>query len=378
MSETKNAPPRVGRWYRVGGTVMQFSQTCVLDAAPDGWGYQFDAADGAEAKYAPSAWGTADVEQLGTTGQRFAALEERIAALEARLLAPPAVAGTPLASLDVTLPLSAADTSAIRDHFEARSRACHVDHDACSAEQRSGTGRAAQGTCVRGVVDLVAASADDQHAAERGTPAAGAEVTASEGGDTARADSVVAELREVVNMLVEADRQALNEWRAAELAGVNKLRARLAEMRADLERERVRADYTAHVSAERRKWATAIASALDGADLSGCESFVSREEMAARVAAMRAELERERKLRRESEEAFKAASDPRSGVAQKRGLVTGARVRSLDHAGRVIVCGKIVGWDEDGDPEVEHVVAGRACTDAYYADLVELDTEATT
>lgn len=332
MSETKNAPPRVGRWYRVGGTVMQCGGTDVSDVPAR---HVFLADDGADVKIAVSEWPSADAVSLGTTGQRFAALEERVAALEARdrsmsttptilnipggfitrrdvygdakpSLAPPAVAGP-------TWEETVRDAArVIADEIQGRPIACNIDHDACSAEQRSGTGRAAQGPCVRGVVDLVAASADDQHAAERG------------------------------------------------------------------KRERVRADYTAHVSAERRKWATAIASALDGADRSGCESFVSREEMASRVAAMRAELERERKLRRESEEAFKAASDPRSGVAQKRGLVTGARVRSLDHAGGVIVCGKIVGWDEDGDPVVEHTIAEHAYTYAYYADLVELDTEATT
>lgn len=370
---------------------------------------------------------SADAVSLGTTGQRFAALEARIAALEARLLAPPAVAGTPSPESVAVFPGGFVPAHDVSDEVRASLRACNVDHDTCSAEQRSGTGRAAQGTCVRGVVDLVAASADDQHAAERGTPAAGAEVTASEGGDTARDDSVVAE---AVDMLVKADAHervaaALDPYdsarraelmyaakglrRAAEHASIRKqerdaanakvesmrsgvremeaerdaMRHELAEMRAELERERVRrkaADdaLSKSVSGEHRKWATAIASALDRVDYSGCESFVGREEMAARVAAMRAELERERKLRRESEEAFKAASDPRSGVAQKRGLVTGACVRSLDGAGRAIARGKIVGWDEDGDPEVEHVVAGRACTDTYYADLVELDTEATT
>lgn len=446
MSETKNAPPRVYRWYRVGGAVMQY-----LDWMSDGEtrAHVFSGDDGADVKIAVSEWPSADAVSLGTTGQRFAALEARIAALEARLLAPPAVAGTPSPESVAVFPGGFVPAHDVSDEVRASLRACNVDHDTCSAEQRSGTGRAAQGTCVRGVVDLVAASADDQHAAERGTPAAGAEVTASEGGDTARDDSVVAE---AVDMLVKADAHervaaALDPYdsaRRAELmyaakglrraaeerievvgerlllaeAGVlnlskrlaearaerdaanakvesmrsgvremeaerDAMRHELAEMRAELERERVRrkaADdaLSKSVSGEHRKWATAIASALDRVDYSGCESFVGREEMAARVAAMRAELERERKLRRESEEAFKAASDPRSGVAQKRGLVTGARVRSLDGAGRAIARGKIVGWDEDGDPEVEHVVAGRACTDTYFADFVELDTEATT
>lgn len=397
MSETKNALPRVGRWYRVGGTVMQCGGTDVSDVPAR---HVFLADDGADVKIAVSEWPSADAVSLGTTGQRFAALEARIAALEARLLAPPAVAWTPSPESVAVFPGGFVRAHDVSDEVRASLRACHVDHDTCSAEQRSGTGRAAQGTCVRGVVDLVAASADDQHAAERGTPAAGAEVTASEGGDTARDDSVVAEA---------------------------------VEMRAELERERVRrkaADdaLSKSVSGERRKWAVAIASAIVGADLSGCESFVSREEMAASVAAMRTELALERKLRRESEEAFKAESmrrdlaganlgrelalkreqevtaerdaqrhelaemraelerervrrraaedalskaarDPRSEEARKRGLTTGARVRFVNRPFKAT--GTITGWDLEGDPCIDDEGAYSACQ-------VELDTEATT
>lgn len=314
------------------------------------------------------------------TSKRFAALEERIAALDARLLAPPAVAGTPSADVAV-FPGGFVPAHDVSDEVRASLRACHVDHDACSAEQRSSTGRAAQGPCERGVVDLVAASADDQHAAERGTPAAGAEVTASEGGDTARADSADAELREVVDMLVKADEY---ERKAAALDPFDSMR------RAPLmyEAKRMRREVEGYlvlwrksvVAIERRKWAVAIASALDGADRSGCESFVSREEMAASVAAMRAELERERKLRRESEEAFKAANDMRKEESRNEPNVR-SRAAKLEIGSRVLLrsgpCrGVVVGWDEEGDPMISGLVNGDP--DSWFADDVELDTEATT
>lgn len=363
-------------------------------------------------------------------------------------LAPPAVAWTPSPDSVAVFPGGLVPAHDVSDEVRASLRACNVDHDTCSAEQRSGTGRAAQGTCVRGVVDLVAASADDQHAAERGTPAAGAEVTASEGGDTARDDSVVAE---AVDMLVKADAHervaaALDPYdsaRRAELmyaakglrraaeerievvgerlllaeAGVlnlskrlaearaerdaanakvesmrsgvremeaerDAMRHELAEMRAELERERVRrkaADdaLSKSISGERRKWATAIASALDRVDYSGCESFVGREEMAARVAAMRAELERERKLRREAEEAFKTANGMRNEEARRRGLTVGARVRGARSG---VAFGVIAGFNKSGDPYVFDRDGGYGHADgrAYIAEDLELDTEATT
>lgn len=351
MSETKNAPPRVGRWYRVG--------------------------------------------------QRFATLEERVAALEARdrsmsttptilnipggfitrrdvygdakpSLAPPAVAGP-------TWEETVRDAArVIADEIQGRPIACNIDHDACSAEQRSGTGRAAQGPCVRGVVDLVAASADDQHAAERGTPAAGAEVTASDGGDTARADSAVAELREAASMLAEADRR---ERQAAALDPYDSVRRACLGYEAKRLRreagERIASWRERAAVGERRKWAAAIASALDGADRSGCESFVSREEMASRVAAMRAELERERKLRREAEEAFKTANGMRNEEARRRGLTVGARVRGARSG---VAFGVIAGFNKSGDPYVFDRDGGYGHADgrAYIAEDLELDTEATT
>jgi len=376
MSETKNAPPRVGRWYRVGGTVMQCGGTDVSDVPAR---HVFLADDGADVKIAVSEWPSADAVSLGTTGQRFAALEARIAALEARLLAPPAVAGTPSPESVAVFPGGFVPAHDVSDEVRASLRACNVDHDTCSAEQRSGTGRAAQGPCVRGVVDLVAASADDQHAADRGTPAAGAEVTASDSVRRACLGYEAERLRREAG-------ERIASWRERAAVG------------------------------ERRKWAVAIASALDGADRSGCESFVSREEMASRVAAMRAELERERKLRRESEEAFKAesmrrgvremeaerdamrhelaemraelerervrrgaaedalskaATDPRNEGARRRGLATGARVRL---EGGQAHLGTVCGFDTDGDP----IVVVPHGIERYYAFDLVTDTEATT
>jgi hypothetical protein len=315
-------------------------------------------------------------EDLGTTGQRFAALEERIVTLEARLLAPPAVAG---ATTDASL--SESVSAYAERHFGAG--VCHVDHDACRAEQRGSAGRAAQGPCVRGVVDLVTPSADDQHAAERGTPAADAEVTASEGGDTARADSAAAGIREAVDMLVKADAhervaaacdpydsvrraslgyeakrlrrdaeariEALSEWLLLETSAADHMRARVDEARAE------RDAAIAKVEAMRR-----------GAQ--GMEA--ERDAMRHELASMRAELERERVRRKAAEDALAlvAASCGKPSVqAAKRGLVFGAHVR---HPGSDERLGMVTGFDEDGDPLVNGV--------AYYAEDIVLDTEATT
>lgn len=283
----------------------------------------------------------------------------RIASLEARLLAPPAVARTPLASLDVTLPISPEEYARARSVVDDRLAACHVDHDACSAEQRGSAGRAAQGPCVRGVVDLVTPSADDQHAAERGTSSAGAGVTASDGGDTARADSAIAERR----LWASAIAGALGD-RACAGRSLEELAARVADVRAELEREKTL----------RRATENAMAASVGRVREMEAERDAHRHELA----NMRAELEREKVQRRAAEEALAAKSDPRNGEARRRGLATGARVRAHDHAGGAVVRGRIVGWDSEGDPEMEHTVAGRARTDAYYADDVELDTEATT
>lgn len=184
-----------------------------------------------------------------------------------------------------------------------------------------------QGPCERGVVDLVAASADDQHAAERGTPAAGAEVTASEGGDTARADSVVAE-----NAKAETMRKAL----ANALGGLGSL------------------------------------TFLDGLKRVR-EMGVERDAMRHELAEMRAELERERVRCMAAEDALATKSDPRNEEARKRGLTVGARVR----VARSGLRGTIVGWDKDGDPKIE-VQLGTPYVVRYSSCDVELDTEATT
>lgn len=241
-------------------------------------------------------------------------------------LAPPAVTGTPSPESVAVFPGGFVPATDVSDEVRASLRACHVDRDACSAEQRSGTGRAAQGTCVRGVVDLVAASADDQHAAERGTPAAGAEVTASEGGDTARADSVVAE-----NAKAETMRKAL----ANALGGLGSL------------------------------------TFLDGLKRVR-EMGAERDAMRHELAEMRAELERERVRRKAAEDALsKAATDPRNEAARRRGLTTGARVRL---EGEQAHLGTVCGFDTDGDP----IVVMPDGIERYYAFDLVTDTEATT
>lgn len=82
MTETKkkNDPPRVGFWYRVGGKVLQNVGT---DWAERGMSRVdvFHADDGTEVQIPMPEWPSLAVEQLGTTGQRFAALEERIASI---------------------------------------------------------------------------------------------------------------------------------------------------------------------------------------------------------------------------------------------------------------------------------------------------------
>ena len=333
MSETKNAPPRVGRWYRVHGVPMRYEGASFGGSDFATEVHVFHADDGADVKIAVSEWSTQRVEQLGTTGQRFAALEERIAALEARLLAPPAGAWTPSPESVAVFTGGYVSPSDVSDETRARLAACHVDHDACSAEQRGSAGRAAQGPCVRGVVDLVTPSADDQHAAERGTSSAGAEVTASEGGDTARADSAIAERLQLAE------------------AAVDNLRARLAEARADGMRA------SAKVEAMRR-----------GVQEMEAERDAQRHELA----NMRAELERERVRRCVAEEVLAAKSDPRNEEARKRGLTVGARVRVAGSNVR----GTVVEWDEDGDPCIRWSTGGPALP--RRAHHVDLDTEATT